>query len=188
MATPGASGATGATSVVAARPGRLLWRLAEVVEVVPATPSTRSLVLGVPGGEAHKAGQRIDVRLTAEDGYQAQRSYPIASAPEDERLMLTVDRLEDGEVSLYLTVVVMAGDRLEFRGPIGVFSFEVTTAGYACGGCDRTGRLRRAKVYGVRDLGTIVRCPECDNALIRLVQDHERYLVDLRGTRYLATG
>jgi ferredoxin-NADP reductase len=98
---------------------RTLWRLAEVVEVVPETPRTKSLVLDVPDWEGHKAGQHVDVRLTAPDGYQAQRSYSIASAPEDERLVLTVDRLDDGEVSLYLTEVLMAGDKLEFRGPIG---------------------------------------------------------------------
>ncbi len=98
---------------------RALWRLAEVIEVVPETPRTKSLVLEVPGWEGHKAGQHVDVRLTAEDGYQAQRSYSIASAPEDERLILTVDRLDDGEVSIYLTDVLMAGDKLELRGPIG---------------------------------------------------------------------
>ena len=99
--------------------GRTLWRLAEVIEVVSETPRTKSLVLEVPGWEGHKAGQHVDVRLTAEDGYQTQRSYSIASAPEDERLMLTVDRLDDGEVSIYLTDVLMAGDKLELRGPIG---------------------------------------------------------------------
>ena len=98
---------------------RTLWRLADVVEVVPETPRTKSLVLEVPGWEGHRAGQHVDVRLTAPDGYQAQRSYSIASAPEDERLVLTVERLEDGEVSPYLTEVLMAGDKLEFRGPIG---------------------------------------------------------------------
>ena len=98
---------------------RTLWRLAEVVEVVAETPRTKSLVLEVPGWEGHKAGQHVDVRLTAEDGYQAQRSYSIGSAPEDERLVLTVDRLGDGEVSPYLTDVLMAGDKLELRGPIG---------------------------------------------------------------------
>src|SRR5215203_4309876 len=105
--------------MVAVQPRRLLWRLAEVVEVVPETPRTKSLVLKVPDWEGHKAGQHVDVRLTAPDGYQAQRSYSIASAPEDERLMLTVDRLDDGEVSPYLTDVLMAGDKLELRGPIG---------------------------------------------------------------------
>ena len=98
---------------------RTLWRLADVVEVVPETPRAKSLVLEVPGWEGHKAGQHVDVRLTAEDGYQAQRSYSIASAPEDERLRLTVDRLDDGEVSIYLTDVLMAGDKLEFRGRSG---------------------------------------------------------------------
>jgi ferredoxin-NADP reductase len=98
---------------------RTLWRIAEVVEVVPETPRTKSLVLEFPGWEGHKAGQHVDVRLTAPDGYQAQRSYSIASAPEDERLVLTVDRLEEGEVSPYLTEVLMAGDKVELRGPIG---------------------------------------------------------------------
>jgi ferredoxin-NADP reductase len=88
------------------------------------------LVLEVPGREGHKAGQHVDVRLTAEDGYQAQRSYSIASAPEDERLVLTVDRLDDGEVSPYLTEVLMAGDKLELRGPIGgYFTWEVKDGG-----------------------------------------------------------
>jgi ferredoxin-NADP reductase len=109
---------------------RTLWRLADVVEVVPETPRTKSLVLEVPGWEGHKAGQHVDVRLTAEDGYQAQRSYSIASAPEDERLVLTVDRLDDGEVSPYLTEVLMVGDQLEFRGPIGgYFTWEAREGG-----------------------------------------------------------
>jgi ferredoxin-NADP reductase len=98
---------------------RTLWRLAEVIGVVPETPRTKSLLLQVPGWEGHKAGQHVDVKLTAEDGYQAQRSYSIASAPEEERLVLTVERLDDGEVSPYLTDVLMAEDKLEFRGPIG---------------------------------------------------------------------
>src|SRR5213075_2312270 len=67
----------------------------------------------------HRAGQHVDVRLTAEDGYQAQRSYSIASAPEDESLVLTVERLDDGEVSPYLTDELRVGDKLELRGPIG---------------------------------------------------------------------
>jgi ferredoxin-NADP reductase len=115
---------------VAVQLRRALWRLAEVIEVVPETPRTKCLVLEVPGWEGHKAGQHVDVRLTAEDGYQAQRSYSIASAPEDERLMLTVDRLEDGEVSIYLTDVLMAGDKLELRGPIGgYFTWEAGDGG-----------------------------------------------------------
>jgi ferredoxin-NADP reductase len=87
-------------------------------------------VLEVPDWEGHKAGQHVDVRLTAPDGYQAQRSYSIASAPEDERLVLTVDRLEEGEVSPYLTEVLMAGDKLELRGPIGgYFTWEAKDGG-----------------------------------------------------------
>src|ERR671933_1113183 len=116
--------------MVAVQLYRTLWRLADVAEVVPETPRTKSLVLEVPDWEGHKAGQHVDVRLTAEDGYQAQRSYSIASAPEDERLVLTVDRLEDGEVSPYLTDVLMAGDKLEFRGPIGgYFTWEARDGG-----------------------------------------------------------
>jgi len=79
----------------------------------------RSLVLDAPDWPGHLAGQHVDIRLTAEDGYQAQRSYSIASAPEEGRLALTVERLGDGEVSPYLTDVLVAGDRLELRGPIG---------------------------------------------------------------------
>src|SRR3712207_5685016 len=97
---------------------------------MPETPRTKSLVLEVPEWEGHKAGQHVDVRLTAEDGYQTQRSYSIGSAPEDERLVLTVDRLEDGEVSPYLTDVLMRGDKLEFRGPIGgYFAWEARREG-----------------------------------------------------------
>ena len=112
------------------QPPRIPWRIAEVVEVVPETPGTKSLVLDVPGWKGHRAGQHVDVRLTAEDGYQAQRSYSIASAPEDGRLALTVESLEDGEVSPYLTEVLEAGDRLELRGPIGgYFAWEAGDGG-----------------------------------------------------------
>src|ERR671911_752939 len=129
-ATPGASSATGETKAVAVQPRRTLWRLAEVIEVVAETQRTKNLLLEVPEWEGHKAGQHVDVRLTAEDGYQAQRSYSIASAPEDERLMLAVDRLDDGEVSIYLTDVLMAGDKLELRGPIGgYFTWEAADGG-----------------------------------------------------------
>jgi ferredoxin-NADP reductase len=100
-------------------PLRLAWRIGEVVETRHATPRTKSLLLDVPGWEGHKAGQHVDVRLTAEDGYQAQRSYSIASAPENGRVELLVERLDDGEVSPYLTDELRAGDGLELRGPIG---------------------------------------------------------------------
>ncbi len=79
----------------------------------------RSIELDCPNWPGGRAGQHVDVRLTAEDGYQAQRSYSIASAPEDEHLMLTVERLDDGEVSPYLVDVLRLGDDLELRGPIG---------------------------------------------------------------------
>ncbi len=90
-----------------------------MVELTVETSSATSLVLEVPGHWRYRAGQHVDVRLTAEDGYQAQRSYSIASGPEDPRLMLTVERLEEGEVSPYLTDELRVGDELELRGPIG---------------------------------------------------------------------
>ena len=100
-------------------PGRLIWQLGRVVARIDETPGTASLVLDVPGWPGHLAGQHVDVRLTAEDGYQAQRSYSIASAPEEGRVLLTVERLEGGEVSTYLVDELRIGDLLELRGPIG---------------------------------------------------------------------
>jgi ferredoxin-NADP reductase len=98
---------------------QLKWQLGTVVEIRPETPTVKSLILDVPDWTTHLAGQHVDVRLTAEDGYQAQRSYSIASPPESRYLMLTVERLEDGEVSPYLTDDLRVGDRIELRGPIG---------------------------------------------------------------------
>ncbi|HET6551117.1 MAG TPA: FAD-binding oxidoreductase, partial [Solirubrobacter sp.] len=98
---------------------RLTWQVAGVVELLDETPRVRSIVLEPPDWAGHRAGQHVDVRLTAEDGYQAQRSYSIASAPEDEHIVLTVERLDDGEVSPYLTETLRPGDELELRGPIG---------------------------------------------------------------------
>jgi ferredoxin-NADP reductase len=103
----------------AALPRRLTWQLTRVRELVDETPRTKSIVLERPDWDGHRAGQHVDVRLTAEDGYQAQRSYSIASAPEDRDLVLTVERLEDGEVSPYLVDELRPGDELELRGPIG---------------------------------------------------------------------
>ena len=99
--------------------GPLTWVLGEVAEIVAETPRVSSIYLDVPDWPGHLAGQHVDVRLTAEDGYQAERSYSIASAPEDRRVALTVERLEDGEVSPYLVGELRAGDKLELRGPIG---------------------------------------------------------------------
>jgi ferredoxin-NADP reductase len=98
---------------------RLTWQVARVVELVAENARTTSLVLQPPDWPGHLAGQHVDVRLTAEDGYQTERSYSIASAPEDEHLVLTVERLDDGEVSPYLTETVRPGDEVELRGPVG---------------------------------------------------------------------
>jgi ferredoxin-NADP reductase len=99
--------------------GRLTWQLAELVKAVAETPRVKTIVFDVPGWPGHRAGQHVDVRLTAEDGYQAERSYSIASAPDGTRVGLTVQRLEDGEVSPYLTGELRPGDKIELRGPIG---------------------------------------------------------------------
>jgi ferredoxin-NADP reductase len=98
---------------------QLKWQLGTVVEIRQETPSVKSLILEVPEWTRHAAGQHVDVRLTAEDGYQTQRSYSIASPPEDKNLMLSVERIEGGEVSPYLTDELRVGDRIELRGPIG---------------------------------------------------------------------
>jgi ferredoxin-NADP reductase len=101
-------------------PGRLTWQLGEVVTTQPETARTKSITLIVPNWMGHQAGQHVDVRLTAADGYQAERSYSIASPPEEApRVTLTVERLDDGEVSPYLTEELRVGDKLELRGPIG---------------------------------------------------------------------
>ncbi len=99
--------------------GRLSWTLGDVVELIDETRRVRSILLDVPDWPGHRAGQHVDVRLTAEDGYQAQRSYSIASAPDDARLAITVESLPDGEVSSYLVGELRVGDKLELRGPIG---------------------------------------------------------------------
>jgi ferredoxin-NADP reductase len=96
----------------------LRWHTARVSEVREETAHAKTIVLEDPQWPGHAAGQHADVRLTAEDGYQAERSYSIASAPE-EALALTVERIDDGEVSPYLTEELREGDELELRGPIG---------------------------------------------------------------------
>ena len=109
---------------------RTTWRIAEVVEARDETPRVRTLKLHVPDWPGHKPGQHVDVRLTSEKGLQAQRSYSIATPPEEKTISLAVERLDDGEVSPYLAGVVRAGDRFELCGPIG--SYFVWTV--ACGG------------------------------------------------------
>jgi len=100
--------------------GRLSWQIGEVVATRPETVRTKSITLDLPGWMGHRAGQHVDVRLTAQDGYQAERSYSIASPPEEApRVTLTVERIDDGEVSPYLTEDLLVGDKLELRGPVG---------------------------------------------------------------------
>src|SRR5580658_2457804 len=98
--------------------GRLTWQVAKISAVTVETASVRTLTLDVPHWPGHRAGQHLDIRLTDEDGYVAERSYSIASAP-GEPVAITVERLDDGEVSPYLTDELRAGDDLELRGPIG---------------------------------------------------------------------
>jgi ferredoxin-NADP reductase len=98
---------------------RLTWAVAEVVDRIGETPRVLSLTCDVPDWPGHLPGQHIDVRLSAEDGYQAQRSYSISTPADGTRLTITVERLDDGEVSPYLTDVLEVGDRIELRGPIG---------------------------------------------------------------------
>jgi ferredoxin-NADP reductase len=97
---------------------RLTWLAATVDNVTKETERTSTLTLAVPGWPGHRAGQHLELRLTAEDGYQTSREYSIASAP-GEPLAITVERLEDGEVSPYLTLEARPGDQMEVRGPIG---------------------------------------------------------------------
>ena len=112
-----------------ALPGRLTWQLAELVEVVVETPHVKTIVFDVTSWPGHRAGQHVDVRLTAEDGYQAERSYSIASALDGTRVALTVQRLEDGEVSPYLTDELRPGEKIELRGPIGGYFVWEPSAG-----------------------------------------------------------
>jgi len=97
---------------------RLSWQIATVTELVEETARAKTIVLDVPDWSEQRAGQHLDIRLTADDGYRAEREYSIASAP-GEAVAITVERLEDGEVSPYLTEVLRAGDALEVRGPLG---------------------------------------------------------------------
>jgi ferredoxin-NADP reductase len=98
--------------------GRLIWQVATVAAVTDETAAVRTIALDLPDWPGHHAGQHLDVRLTAEDGYSAERSYSIASA-DGEPVAITVERLDDGEVSPYLTQELRPGDQMEIRGPIG---------------------------------------------------------------------
>src|ERR1700741_1473019 len=133
MATPGKSSDMTATETAAKPVRRLDWQLAQVREIVVETYRVRSLMLHVPNWQGHLPGQHTDIRLTAADGYQAQRRYSIASPPEDELLSLTVERLDNGEVSPYLADERRAGDQFELRGPSGgYFVWTVAMDGPLC--------------------------------------------------------
>jgi ferredoxin-NADP reductase len=109
--------------------GRLSWQTATVGGVTRETASAVTLSLSVPDWPGHRAGQHVDIRLTSEDGYQAERAYSIASAP-GEPLAITVERLDDGEVSPYLTEEARTGDQFEVRGPVGgYFVWEAGSGG-----------------------------------------------------------
>jgi ferredoxin-NADP reductase len=98
----------------------LTWQIATVSAIRDETPTVKSITLTVPRWPTHRAGQHVDVRLTAADGYQAQRSYSIATEPgRDGQVDLTIERIPDGEVSPYFHEVVVVGDQVEVRGPIG---------------------------------------------------------------------
>jgi ferredoxin-NADP reductase len=99
--------------------GRLTWAVASVLDLIDETPRVRSIVLDVPDWPGHLPGQHVDVRLTAEDGYQAERSYSIATPADGHRVTICVERIDDGEVSPYLAGELRVGDQLELRGPIG---------------------------------------------------------------------
>lgn len=99
--------------------GRLNWLAARVTGFIDETPRVRSIVLESPEWPGHLPGQHIDIRLTAEDGYQAQRSYSIANPANDDRVIITVERVDDGEVSTFLIEDLLVGDQIEIRGPIG---------------------------------------------------------------------
>lgn len=110
-------------------PARLTWQVGEVVETTHASSRARTLALSLPDWPGHRPGQHLDIRLTAEDGYQAVRSYSIASPPEAERLEITVEVIADGEVSPYLVEDVLPGDQIEVRGPIGGYFVWETAMG-----------------------------------------------------------
>ncbi len=114
-----------------ALPGRLNWQLGEVVARKDETARAASLTFAVSNWPGHLAGQHVDVRLTAEDGYKAERSYSIASPPEERMVLrLTIERLDDGEVSPYLVDELREGDQIELRGPIGgYFVWDVSMGG-----------------------------------------------------------
>jgi ferredoxin-NADP reductase len=171
--------------------GRLNWTLGEVVELIDETPRVRSIVLEVPEWPGHRAGQHVDVRLTAEDGYQAQRSYSIASAPEDGRVAITVERLPDGEVSDYLVGELRRGDMLELRGPIGgYFVWEARSGGpllLVAGGSGIVplmSMLRHRQASDVADGARLIYFRSWDEVIYRRAGTPRRRLDRSRGDPY----
>jgi ferredoxin-NADP reductase len=159
--------------------GRLTWRVSTLVAFRDETAVTRTLVFRIPDWPGHLAGQHVDVRLTAPDGYSTQRSYSIASAVDGELVELTVERLPDGEVSPYLSQVLSVGDQIELRGPIGgwfVWNPEVDSPVLLVGGGSgvvplmamvRTRARRGSRVpfrllYSVRDPTSVLYGAELD--------------------------
>jgi len=137
--------------------GRLTtWQTATVGPITDETPKVRTLRLEVPDWPGHRAGQHVDIRLTADDGYQAERAYSIASAP-GEPLAITVERLDDGEVSPYLTEEARTGDQLEVRGPIGGYFVWEPGSGSGAGSGSGGPLLLAAGGSGVVPLRAIVR-------------------------------
>jgi len=134
--------------------GRLSWQTVTVGPVTDETAKVRTLRLEVPDWPGHRAGQHVDIRLTADDGYRAERAYSIASAP-GEPLAITVERLDDGEVSPYLTEEARTGDQLEVRGPIG--GYFVWEPGSGAGSGSDGPLLLAAGGSGVVPLRAIVR-------------------------------
>src|SRR5262250_1082474 len=133
MVTPGKSRGTTVIETRAAPVRRLEWQLAEVREIIVETFRVKSLLLHLSKWRGHLPGQHVDIRLTAEDGYQAQRSYSIASPPEDELVTLTVEQVDNDEVSPYLVSDLRPGDQFELRGPIGgYFVWTVAMGGPLC--------------------------------------------------------
>ena len=182
-------------------PGRLSWLVARLANARQESATARTLVLDVPGWRGHLPGQHVDVRLTAEDGYSTERSYSIASAPDGERLELTIQRLEDGEVSPYLTDVFDLGYPLELRGPIGgyfawrpapvppvllvgggsgVVPLMAMVRARAAAGCRTPMRL----VYSTRSPGTLLYAAELD----RLAAQDDGLRVDTVYTRSAPPG
>src|SRR5260370_21943660 len=146
-------------------PGRLNWQLGEVVATQAETARTKSITLALRTWMGHRAGQHVDVRLPADDGYQVERSYSIASPPEEQpHVTLTVERLDDGEVSPYLVEELRVGDKLELRGPVGgYFVWEASMGGPL---------LLVAGGSGIVPCMAILRPPAVDGGTVRT---HYRY-------------